>query len=239
MKIYEEFELPSNGIIYPMHRGRIGECEGIEELERTTPTSNQDIIICGIMQKCLEKAFNVDELVLPDYTYLQIRARVATYGRQYRYPIACPFCGTVHEYVDLNSLDIKMLDREKWQTQRVIKIPQSNDITDKNGDEISIRLPSIREREEVNSDSSIQHSNIMKVVYAIDTINGTKTNSIEKEKYVMELSTAQKRAILSSVDKLANFGVALIQHFTCEQCHKDVSYPFHCRTAQFWIPTVD
>lgn len=239
MKIYEDFELPSAGYLYPYYKGQIGECEGLEELERATPTQWQDSLICSILQGCLKEPFDVGELVMPDYVYLQIRARVATYGKRYDYPIECPFCGEIHQATNLNELDIIPFDAEKWMQERVFHIPQTNDIEDRSGDEITIRLPNIREREEIKMDKSIAHSGIMKVAYAIEQINGKKVNAIEKERYAMELSQAAKRVILSRVDKLANFGVSIVQKFECERCKKVVSYPFHCRTTQFWIPTVD
>ena len=239
MKIYEDFELPSGGHLYPYYKGQIGECEGLEELERATPTQRQDSLICDILQKCLKEPFDVGELVLPDFVYLQIRGRVATYGKRYDYPIECPFCGEVHQATNLNELEIIPFDVEKWDKDRVIRIPATNDIEDRSGDEIVLRLPSVREREEIQLDRSSAHAGVMKVAYAIEQVNGKKKNAIEKESYAMELSQAAKRVILSRVDKLANFGVSLVQNFECERCKKVVSYPFHCRTAQFWLPTVD
>lgn len=238
MRIYQRFELPSGGHLYPYHIGEIGECEGLEELERTTPTKWQDSLICSILEKCLKEPFDVGQLVMPDYLYLQIRGRVATYGKTFNYPIQCPYCGEVHQTVDLNQLDMIPFDEKQWEEKRVIKIPANNDITDSSGDEIVVRLRSVRENEELMQEPA-QHAGVLRVAYTIDQVNGRKMNSVEKENYAMGLSQAAKRAIISRADKLANFGISFVQKFECEQCHKVVSYPFHCRTNQFWLPSVD
>lgn len=236
MRFYIPFSLPSGGHLITPHEGFIGDAEGLEQLERATPGINQDQIIAELIQKALkEQYWDVRDLTTPDFTYLKIMYSIATFGNKLLYPILCPFCGEENKFISLKDLTKIPYEDKPIKSKR---IPSSDcrEFYDETGDEIEIKIPSIREKWDVLSEKESPHATVMAVANSISKINGRIVTALEKECYVQELSTVQRRVIMARVDKLADFGVSMYQDMVCENCGKTVSYPFSVRTRKLFFP---
>lgn len=233
MRFYIPFELPSNGELIKPYKGYIGDAEGLEQLERAAPGINQDRIIAELIQKALkERYWSVQDLTVPDFTYLKVMYSIATYGSRLFYPISCPYCDKEIKFISLKDLKKTVYKPNKFL---VGKIPakETRDFYAEDGDEIEIRIPSIREKWEV-----LEGNTILAVAYSIAKVNGKVLTSLEKEVYAQELSTVQKRVILARVDKLTDFGINMYQDAVCE-CGKTVSYPFLVSSRQLYFPELE
>lgn len=237
MRFYIPFELPSGGELITPHKGFIGDAEGLDQLERAAPGINQDQIIAELIQKALkEKYWDVKDLTTPDFTYLKIMYSVATFGNKLLYPIVCPYCGKEIKFISLK--DLKKVPYKPSELL-IKKIPgnESRDFYATDGDEIEIKVPTIGEKWDVLAEGETAHASILAVANSIAKVNGKILSSLDKERYVQELSVVQKRVILARVDKLADFGVSMYQDMVCE-CGKTVSYPFSVRNRQLFFPTL-
>lgn len=238
MRFYIPFELPSKGKLITPYKGEIGDAEGLEQLERATPGINQDQIIAELIQKALkEQYWDVRDLTGPDFMYLKVMYSLATYGNKLLYPVICPYCGHENKFISLK--DLKKIEY-KDQEIRIKKIPAqgTRDFYAEDGDEIEIRIPTISERWEVLEQGDKPYATTKALLSAINKVNGKSLNSIEKELYIQELSTVQKRVILARVDKLVDYGIAMYQDMVCEECSKTISYPFHVTSSQLFFPTL-
>lgn len=235
MRFYIPFELPSGGKLITPHKGFIGDAEGLEQLERAAPGINQDQTIAELIQKALkEQYWDVKDLTAPDFTYLKIMYSIATFGNKLLYPIFCPYCGAEIKFISLKDLKSVSYDTKDVLIKRI----PSNDTRDfyaDDGDEVEIRVPTIGEKWGVLAEGETAHATTIAVSNSIAKINGKILSSLDKERYVQELSVVQKRVILARVDKLADFGVSMYQDMVCE-CGKTVSYPFSVRNRQLFFP---
>ena len=242
MNTYVPFELPSNGHLISPHKGELCNLNGLEELERAQSNPRQNSIISGVMQKCIKnQSIQVGELTLPDFTYLKVIMSMVMYGDRFEYPSICPYCKNENRFIRLSKLRTVPFDAELKNKYLVKRLPKSNDIYNEEGDEVEVRIPSIIEGENIVLEkiSNPQHAYIMSLVASINKINGKQLNEFEKEIYAQELSPAQQRSILSRVDKLTNFGIALMQEYECEHCQKIVSYPFSPSYSNLFFPDVE
>jgi hypothetical protein len=236
MRLYIPFELPSNGLLITPHKGFIGDAEGLEQLERATPGIGQDQIIAELIQKALKEPYwDVRDLTTPDFTYLKVMFSIATFGNKILFPIVCPYCGHEIKFISLKDLK-KMLYTDKT---KLIRIPNntSREFYDESGDEIEIKIPTIREKWNVLAEGKTPHATIMAAAYSVAKVNGKILSFLDKERYSQELSIVQKRVILAHVDKLTDFGISVYQDIDCD-CGKTVSYPFSVRNSQLFFPTL-
>jgi hypothetical protein len=211
---------------------------------RVTPTESQELLVASIMTRCLEEGqtFDLKKLALSDFNYLMVQVSRMTYGTSHKYGVQCPFCQKFEEYIDLSKLEVKDLEKEQYDKYIEDNIPAKNDMRDRSGAKVKIRVLNIEQIDELRqvAKNDPERLNTATLVAIIDMVDEKKLDPIQREKYVMELSPAGKRVLLSRHDKVSDFGIVLQQTHVCSNCQKTATYPFLVEgNVELFTPTVD
>lgn len=226
MDLIEEVHLPSEGVIYktqiePDNRIRAPRLSdrGIGDLSR------KNRIQADVLNKTLLNPLGMDayDLHISDFTYLNLRQRMAAKGSEMDLTVRCGHCGfTENITVDLSELRINPA-----------KTPFDLTYTMKTGEELELRfftpriLDSIRTNidkfkdqfPEATQDISLQETCRALIV----SVNGeTKTYS----QMTSFLLNSYEVDLVAIIDKAAatNFGPVLTQRRKCSKCGQEIVY---------------
>lgn len=244
--IWEEFELPSKGIIYDKKinpKGKIRSMTTQEELMRLNPSDTIHKTMCDVIESCLESKFDgmhVTDLCIADYQYLAHKLRMCTYGTNYKMLITCPHCGKLSEVsANLKSLEIRQWDESKMREKMLITLPVSNHTielrfqTPRDLDVINYKAKEKKKREKTSLDYTLMFS----VATVIAKVDGTVYDKEAIEDFVLKLPMRDIREIMMKAKEvLEGIGLASTINVTCSQCGDELNIPFRIYT-EYWEPT--
>lgn len=243
--IWEDFELPSKGLIYNKpdmgYRGRLRSLTTADELKRLSHTSTPYKVMCDMIENCLEKPLEVHvcDLCINDYQYLLHKLRLCTYGPDYKMNIVCPHCGKLSEVVaNLDSLEVKQWDESMIDLQ-MVTLPITNVLvtlkyqTPRDLDIISYKNEEMKKK----TKSNIDYSLIFTLMSVIDTIDGQKLDDYELREFVNKLPMKDTRTIIQACTKmLKSFGLDTEVNVKCKECGQDTIAPFRL-SDEYFNPT--
>ena len=245
--IWEEFELPSKGLIYDKTINpniKLRSMTTAEEMKRLSHTETPYKVMSDIIEDCMQDKpkIHVCDLSLGDYQFLLHKLRIVTYGTEYKMMSTCPFC-------DFTSLITSNLDDIKVSTwndsikeKKVIKLPVSNFVIELNFqtphdlDLIAYKTKEMRKEKKTNIDYSVLFT-LMSLIKSVDG-NQFLNQDILKD-FVMNLPARDATYILNKATELnKQVGLDTNIKVTCPNCGREFNAPFRI-TAEFFGPTED
>lgn len=244
--IAEGYRLPSEGLIYDVAINPEVELRSMsarDEMKRLNPTSTPFKTLADIIEGCmLEKpAIHVYDMAIGDYEYLLHKLRIVTYGKEYKLELVCPNCGeTVEVEADLESLELKEFDIDKFNSLRTFMLPRSNkEVTLKFQTPHMLDMIDTKARDlkrkfkaaEINFEVFSTLTNV------IDLVDGKKLSQVELETFINTLPALDMNKIMLNLDAL-NSCVGLDNNLTvtCDKCGGDIKTFFRFGT-EFFRPT--
>ena len=246
--IFEQFTLPSKGMIYdkPINPViKLRSMTTMEEMRRLTPSDTPYKAMSDIIEACMETPpdIHVYNLSLGDYQFLLHKLRIVTYGPEYKMFVKCKEsdCGAVTETIaDLESLPLK-----EWDTsiidKMLITLPRSNHEillkfqTPRDLDIISYKNSEMKKRTKQPIDYSILYT-LMSLIKKVD---GRVLSELELEEFVKSLQNKDANYILNKATQLNNLvGLENLIEVTCAECGAKMVVPFRI-TSEFFGPTID
>lgn len=246
--IFEEFELPSKGLIYdtPVNpRIRLRSMTTADEMWRLQRTSTPYRVMCELIDKCIvgdKPGISAYDMCLGDYQVLLHKLRVVTYGPDYKMMMTCPVCRSVNEItVNLDELDVIKYSEEDAGMSK-ITLPKSKKVvelrmqTPRILDEIESRKAEMKKK---SKDKTSRYDYLITLESLIKTVDGTTYSSAELEAMLLKLPLADANYLLQKADKLnQKVGVSTTVNVSCPDCGNEVVVPF-LLTSEFFGPTVD
>lgn len=243
--IYENFELPSKGLVYdtPIDaRVTLRSMTTMEEMRRLSPTDTPYKAMSDIIETCMSNPpqMHVYNMCLGDYQFLLHKLRIVTYGPEYKMAIKCNKCGEVTDSVaDLESLQLMEYDNSIVNKQ-LITLPRTNrEIllrfqTPRDLDLISYKNKEMRKRTKQNIDYSI----LFTLMSLISKVDGATLNEVQLEDFVKKLPNMDSNYILNKATELSNcIGLDDKIQITCAGCGAKIEVPFRI-TSEFFGPTL-
>lgn len=246
--IFEEFELPSKGLIYesPINpKIRLRSMTTEDEMWRLQKTSTPYKVMCELIDRCIvgdKPGISAYDMCLGDYQFLLHKLRVVTYGPEYKMVITCPVCKHVNEVtVDLDSLNVLTYDKEMEKSFK-ITLPKSKK-------EIELRMQTPRILDEIESrktemkkrtkDKTSRYDYLLTLEALIKTVDGNTYTPPQLETFLLKLPLADANYLIQKADKLNQMvGVETAVTVVCPDCDNEVVVPFLI-TSEFFGPTVD
>ena len=244
--IGESLDLPSGGKIYGQECPSQVELRSMtarDEMKRLSPSTTQFKTLAEIIEGCMIEKYpvHVYDLALGDYEYLLHRLRIVTYGDEYKLVLRCPYCGEEIETVaHLEELHIKEFDLEKFEEARTITLPRS-------GHTVTLKFQTPRMLDEVESKTKemkrkfktaeINFELLTLLSSVIDTVDGTKLDSVRLEGFINKLPALDMTKILNCVDILnAQIGIDNNLSIECPKCGGEVRTTFRFG-SEFFRPS--
>jgi predicted RNA-binding Zn-ribbon protein involved in translation (DUF1610 family) len=244
--IGEGLDLPSKGKIYGVDCPAQVELRSMtarDEMKRLSPSTTQFKNLAEIIEGCMIEKYpvHVYDLALGDYEYLLHRLRIVTYGDEYKLVLRCPYCGEEIETVaHLEELHVKEFDLEKFEEVRTITLPRS-------GHTVTLKFQTPRMLDEVESKTKemkrkfrtaeINFELLTLLSSVIDTVDGTKLDSVRLEGFINKLPALDMTKILNSVDILnAQIGIDNNLSVECPKCGGEVRTSFRFG-SEFFRPS--
>ena len=231
--IAEGYTLPSKGKIYEENVNPHIELRSMsarDEMKRLSPSSTPLKTLADIIEGCcIEKpAIHVYDMSLGDYEFLLHKLRVVTYGEDYKVSLRCYECGEMIEAVaKLDQLNVKEFDEEAIRELQTFSLPTSGRIIS-----LNFTTPRIAEAMEVKAkdmkrkykNALIDFDTLVKVLCAIDLVDGEKKNEHELENIITNLSARDLQKILNNIDKLnQQIGLDNVLYLTCPKCGEEIT----------------
>ena len=244
--IGESLDLPSGGKIYGQECPSQVELRSMtarDEMKRLSPSTTQFKTLAEIIEGCMIEKYpvHVYDLALGDYEYLLHRLRIVTYGDEYKLVLRCPYCGEEIETVaHLEELHVKEFDLEKFEEARTITLPRS-------GHTVTLKFQTPRMLDEVESKTKemkrkfktaeINFELLTLLSSVIDTVDGTKLDSVRLEGFINKLPALDMTKILNCVDILnAQIGIDNNLSVECPKCGGEVRTTFRFG-SEFFRPS--
>lgn len=244
--IWEDFELPSKGMIYdkPINpRISLRSMTVAEEMKRLSPTETPYKVMSDIIEDCMKDkpAIHVSDMCIGDYQYLLHKIRIVTYGPYYKMSVTCPECHSTQEItINLDDLEVKRWS-EDLINEQLIKLPVSNKTielkfqTPHDLDLVAYRAKEMKSKLK----SSIDFSLLFTIISLIKTIDGRVPTGEELQEFVKTLPTKDANYILDRANKLTDkVGIDTTVKMTCAQCGHKFEGPFRI-TTEFFGPSND
>jgi len=245
----EVIDLPSKGALYskdsPLASGTV-ELKYMTAREEDILTS-QNLIRKGIViDKLLEslvvdKAVNLDDILIGDKNSIMVAARVLGYGKDYDFQVDCPACGeNNNDNIDLTSLKDKEIDHSRFKSgvnEFSFKLPTSKRtitfklLTQKDEREVDNELKALKK---ISAGSSIDAEVTTRLKKAVLSIDGD-SDPISVNKFVdNEFLSRDSLAFRDHLKELTP-DIDMDYLFTCELCgfDQEVTVPM---TVQFFWP---
>ena len=244
--IGEGMELPSKGQIYsPTIDGyvELRSMTARDEMKRLSPSTSQFKVLADIIEGCMieKPKVHVYDMALGDYEYLLHRLRIVTYGDSYKIVLRCPYCGEEIETVaHLEELGLKEFDLETFESARTITLPRS-------GHTVTLKFQTPRMLDETEAktkemkrkykSADIAFDLLVLLQSVIDTVDGTKLDSVRLEGFINKLPALDMTKIVNCVDELnALVGVDNRLTVDCPKCGGEVHTTFRFG-SEFFRPT--
>lgn len=244
--IGEIFTLPSQGKIYDENFPEKIELRSMtarDEMKRLSPSASQFKILADIIEDCLiEKLpIKVYDLALGDYEFLLHKLRIVTYGDEYRMSLRCPFCNEVIDtHAHLEELNVKEFDPDLFAAARTVVLPRSKSVVELNFqtprllDEIESKVKDYKRRFRT---AELDFNLMVTLISAIDTVDGSHLDSIQKENFVNKLPALDMTKILNSIEILnKTIGIDNSLMITCTKCGGEVPTSFRFG-SEFFRPS--
>ena len=242
--IWEEFELPSKGLIYDKSVNphiSLRSMTVAEEMKRLSPTETPYKVMSDIIEDCMKDkpTIHVTEMSLGDYQFLLHKLRIVTYGKDYKMLVTCPKCGETTEMVaDLDTLEVSEWD-ENITKDQLISLPVSNYSVElrfqspRDLDVINYRTKELRKKLKTSVDFSI----LFTLMSLIRSVDGKLLSEVLIEDFVKKLPTKDCNYILTKAAELnKKVGINNTISMKCVQCGFDIDAPFRI-TSEFFGPT--
>ncbi len=234
--IGEGLDLPSKGQIYPNFAPAQVELRSMtarDEMKRLSPSTTQFKNLAEIIEGCMIEKYpvHVYDMALGDYEYLLHRLRIVTYGDEYKLGLRCPYCGELIEPVaHLEDLEVKEFDLEKFNEAKTVILPRS-------GHTVTLKFQTPRMLDEIESKTKdmkrkfktaeINFEILTLLSSVIDTVDGTKLDSVKLEGFINKLPALDMTKILNSVDILNDLvGIDNKLVVDCPNCGGEVHTSF-------------
>lgn len=247
--IFEEFELPSKGLIYdsPINpRIRLRSMLTEDEMWRLQRTDTPYKIMSELIDRCIvgeKPGISAYDMCLGDYQFLLHKLRVVTYGPEYKMFITCPICKSINEVtVDLESLNVLTYDSEEFAKDSKITLPKSKKVielkiqTPRMLDEIELRKKELKKK---TKDKTSRYDYLLTLESLIKSIDGMVYAPAQLEAFILKLPMADANYLIQKADKLnQKVGVEAAVTVVCPDCGNEVVTPFLI-TSEFFGPSVD
>ena len=245
----EVIDLPSKGALYskdsPLASGTV-ELKYMTAREEDILTS-QNLIRKGIViDKLLEslvvdKAVNLDDILIGDKNSIMVAARVLGYGKDYEFELNCPSCGEINkDGIDLTTLKDKEINHSHFKSginEFSFKLPTSKRtitfklLTQKDEREVDNELKALKK---VSAKSSIDPEVTTRLKKAVLSVDGN-SDAIAVNTFVdTEFLSRDSLAFRDHLKELTP-DIDMDYLFTCELCgfDQEVTVPM---TVQFFWP---
>ena len=244
--IMEGYELPSKGLIYDKPVNPHVELRSMtarDEMKRLAPSTTPLKTLADIIEGCMieKPAVHVYDMALADYEFLLHKLRIVTYGPKYKLSLRCPECGEVFDTeADLETLEVRDFDQNKFEECRTVSLPKSGRIvtlkitTPRMLDQIDAK---VKDAQRKYKDAAIDFETQIRLVSAIDTIDGEVKGIVDLESIINNLPALDMQKLLNAIDKL-NQCVGLKNEFyiTCPKCNYEI-LTFFRFGPEFFRPT--
>jgi len=238
--------LPSRGSVYgpehPFHNVEETEIRCMSAKEEDLLTSRALIkkgtVVTELLKACLlNKAVDVDSLLVGDRNALLIAIRVSGYGPEYSVRIECPNCGEQFDNsFSLANLKIKRLSIEPT-------IPNSNVFSFKlpsSGWDVQFKLFTgaddllLSQDAEKRKKMGLQIDNLVtrRLVYSLTSING-ETDKQKISRMVSSLRAGDSLALRRYIDQIEP-GVDMNQEAQCKSCGDSSTVDVPVGPTFFW-----
>jgi len=246
----EVIDLPSKGALYskdsPLASGTI-ELKYMTAREEDILTS-QNLIRKGIViDKLLEslvvdKAVNLDDILIGDKNSMMIAARVLGYGKDYEFQVDCPSCGENNkDNIDLTSLEDKEVDHSHFKSGKnefSFKLPTSKRtitfklLTQRDEREVDNELKALKK---ISAGSSVDAEVTTRLKKAILSVDGNSDTIVVNTFVDTEFLSRDSLAFREFLKELTP-DIDMTYLFSCELCgfDQEVTVPM---TVQFFWPT--
>ena len=225
MDLIEEFSLPSEGKIYKTEikwENRIRAprlCDkGIGDL------SKKNKIQAGVLEKCILEPLGINpyDLHSSDYTYLNLKQRMAAKGSKMMLDIRCQCGNHQEEEIDLN--EVKIVKP---------KLPFDLNYTMATGEEIELRYFTPRILDQIKDNVSrfkedypdaTQDVSLQETCRAIIvSVDGEKLPYSQMTNFLLN---SYEVDLINMIDKVlsTNFGPVLIQKRRCSECKNLITF---------------
>jgi hypothetical protein len=244
--IMEGYELPSAGKIYEAKvdpHVELRSMTGRDEMKRLSPSNTPLKTLADIIEDCLieKPAIHVYDMCLGDYEFLLHKLRIVTYGEDYKVTLRCPDCGEIIETTaKLGDIELKQYDEEEISKYRTFVLPKSNRTvtlkfnTPRMTEEMEVK---VKEMKRKYKSATIDFETLVKLLSAIDYIDGAKMPEHELENFITKLPALDLQKLLNNIDKLnALIGLENILYVTCTKCGEDITSFFRFG-PEFFRPT--
>lgn len=246
--IAEGYTIPSLGKVYSQNVNpnvTIKSMTTTQEMKRLSPGDRAYKTICEIIDECLvdNPGISSYDMCLADYQYLLHKLRVVTYGPEYSLEFTCPYCGSKETAtLDLDKLDVVYADADNYGELLEFTLPRTNKSvkikmqTPRMIDDITVQSKELNRK---SKGSQGDTAFLFTVEYLIDTVDGERLDSVQKEKFVRHLPMMDTNYILKKAQKLVeSFGIQTKIERECPVCGLDYTGSFRV-TTEFFGPSID
>lgn len=250
--IAERYTLPSHGLLYdkPINCDiKIRSMTVRDEMRRLAPVTDGTMYrnMAEIIDSCLidKPGISSYDMCAGDYQFLMHKLRIVTYGPEYKVECRCPLCHESEEHIvnleDLTLRELAEFDREKELT---LTLPASKKVVT-----LNIMTPRILDIIEKDAAKALKQSKInnatasndfhvlFQLVHAINTVDGVKMNTVDKETFCQKLVGRDFNAVLNRLDAIEEkVGLGAVMNVHCNNCGYDMTTSFRI-TPEFFRPT--
>lgn len=243
--IWEDFELPSKGLVYdkPINpKVSLRSMTTLEEMKRQSPTDTPYKVMSDIIEGCMKNKpdIHVHDMCIGDYQFLLHKLRIVTYGPEYNMIVTCPKCGETTESVgDLDSLEV-MEWTDEISGQMLISLPITNKSiqlkfqTPRDLDLIAFRNKEMKKK----TKAPIDYSLLFTLMSLIKKVDGMILTDIQLEDFVKSLPLKDVNFILTKANELnKKVGLDTQIKVKCAECGEEVTSTFRI-TSEFFGPAI-
>ena len=208
--------------------------------------TSQNLIRKGIViDKLLEslvvdKAVNLDDILIGDKNSIMVAARVLGYGKDYDFQVDCPACGeNNNDNIDLTSLKDKEIDHSRFKSgvnEFSFKLPTSKRtitfklLTQRDEREVDNELKALKK---ISAGSSIDAEVTTRLKKAVLSVDGN-SDSIAVNTFVdTEFLSRDSLAFREHLKEITP-DIEMEYLFTCELCGFDQEVTVPMTVAFFW-----
>ena len=244
---YEEFELPSKGLIYskPINpEVSLRSMTTLEEMKRQSPTETPYKLMCDIIEDCMIKKpeISVYDMCIGDYLFLLHKLRIITYGPEYKLAVRCPNCGEISDQV-INLDELGVIEyTDDIQSLKTLKLPQSG-LTITLNYQTPRMLDRIEKRNKEDKRRAKENYVDLRLVYTIanliNTVDGNIIDMNEKEALARKLPMRDVNLLISQAEKInRKVGIDTSIVCDCAECGYKIATYFR-NTSEFFRPHLD
>lgn len=242
--IWEDFELPSKGMIYdkPVNpKISLRSMTTLEEMKRLSPSDTPYKVMSDIIEGCMKEKpdIHVHDMCEGDYQFLLHKLRIVTYGPEYKMFVTCPNCKeTTESIADLESLEVNTWTPDITKDMLIV-LPKTNK-------EIELRFQTPRDLDTIvyrdkemkkKTKQNVDYSLLFTVMSVIKKVDGRVLTDMQLQEFVKELPLKDVNFILNKASELNNkVGLNTEIVAKCSLCGAEVKSNFRS-SREFFGPT--